>query len=111
MNRELAPGQRECERAVNELRSLYQEVDRAITNVETLHKTDKSLQVQCNSMDLFSIIDLFSFSFIKNKFRQVHISLVNLLSIFVKHRNANLNVLVLLLVNLSPTSNLLFDIQ
>lgn len=43
--RELAPGQRECDRAIGELRVLFQEVDKALTNVETLRKTDKSLQV------------------------------------------------------------------
>jgi hypothetical protein len=41
----LAPGQRECDRAIEELRLLFQQVDKAITNVESLHKTDKSLQV------------------------------------------------------------------
>ena len=41
----MAPGQRECERAIQDLRILFQEVDKAITNVETLRKTDKSLQV------------------------------------------------------------------
>jgi hypothetical protein len=44
--RDLAPGQRECERAVDDLQQLYQEVDRAIINVDTLRKTDKSLQVR-----------------------------------------------------------------
>ena len=43
--RDLAPGQRECERAIEDLRGLYHEVDKAITNVELIHRTDKSLQV------------------------------------------------------------------
>lgn len=43
--REMAPGQRECDRAIDELRVLYQEVDKSLTNIETLRKTDKSLQV------------------------------------------------------------------
>ncbi|CAF4070720.1 unnamed protein product [Rotaria sp. Silwood2] len=42
--KEMAPGQRECERAIQELRTLFQEVDKAISNVESLRKTDKSLQ-------------------------------------------------------------------
>jgi hypothetical protein len=42
----MAPGQRECDRAIEELRILFQEVDKALTNVETLRKTDKSLQVK-----------------------------------------------------------------
>ncbi|CAF4735686.1 unnamed protein product [Rotaria sp. Silwood1] len=42
--KEMAPGQRECERAIQDLRTLFQEVDKAITNVESLRKTDKSLQ-------------------------------------------------------------------
>ncbi len=46
LNRELAPGQRECDRAIEEVRILFQEVDKAITNVDSLHKTDKSLQVE-----------------------------------------------------------------
>lgn len=41
----MAPGQRECDRAIGELRVLFQEVDKALTNIETLRKTDKSLQV------------------------------------------------------------------
>lgn len=41
----MAPGQRECDQAIGELRILFQEVDRALTNIETLRKTDKSLQV------------------------------------------------------------------
>lgn len=41
----MAPGQRECDRAIEELRILFQEVDKALTNIESLHKTDKSLQV------------------------------------------------------------------
>ena len=45
----MAPGQRECDRAIAELRVLYQEVDKALTNVESLRKTDKSLQVQPHS--------------------------------------------------------------
>ncbi|CAF1241967.1 unnamed protein product [Rotaria magnacalcarata] len=42
--KEMAPGQRECDHAIQELRTLYSEVDKAFTNVETLRKTDKSLQ-------------------------------------------------------------------
>ncbi|CAF0858226.1 unnamed protein product [Rotaria sordida] len=42
--KEMAPGQRECERAIQELRTLFQEVDKSITNIESLRKTDKSLQ-------------------------------------------------------------------
>jgi hypothetical protein len=42
----MAPGQRECDRAIEELRIIYQEVDKALTNVEALRKTDKSLQVK-----------------------------------------------------------------
>jgi len=44
-NREMAPGQRECDRAIEQLRIIFQEVDKALTNVESLRKTDKSLQV------------------------------------------------------------------
>lgn len=44
-NREMAPGQRECDRAIGELRKLFQEVDKSITNIDSLRKTDKSLQV------------------------------------------------------------------
>ncbi|CAF1156243.1 unnamed protein product [Adineta steineri] len=42
--KELTPGQHECERAVEELRRLFQEIDKAIMNVDSLRKTDKSLQ-------------------------------------------------------------------
>ncbi len=56
----MAPGQRECDRAIEELRILFQEVDKALTNVESLHKTDKSLQVNYSfilkSNPLFSSI-------------------------------------------------------
>jgi hypothetical protein len=45
VNREMTPGQQECERAVEELRKLFQQVDKAIMNVDSLRKTDKSLQV------------------------------------------------------------------
>jgi hypothetical protein len=31
---------------IEEVRTLFQEVDKAITNVDSLHKTDKSLQVE-----------------------------------------------------------------
>jgi hypothetical protein len=44
-NREMTPGQHECERAVEELRKLFQEIDKAIMNVDSLRKTEKSLQV------------------------------------------------------------------
>ncbi|CAF4442196.1 unnamed protein product, partial [Adineta steineri] len=43
--KELTPGQHQCERAVEELRRLFQEIDKAIMNVDSLRKTDKSLQV------------------------------------------------------------------
>lgn len=65
----MAPGQRECDRAIEELRILYQEVDKALTNVETLRKTDKSLQVKTKNIfqiKIFSYIYIL-FSFIKNK--------------------------------------------
>lgn len=52
----MAPGQRECDKAIHDLRTLYSEVDKAITNVETLRKTDKSLQVEYNLFDLRIII-------------------------------------------------------
>ncbi|UJR28105.1 hypothetical protein I4U23_009360 [Adineta vaga] len=42
--KEMAPGQRECDRAIEDLRKLFQEVDTAITNIDILRKTDKSLQ-------------------------------------------------------------------
>ncbi|UJR21334.1 hypothetical protein I4U23_024428 [Adineta vaga] len=42
--KELTPGQQECERAVEELRRLFQEIDKAIMNVDSLRKTDKSVQ-------------------------------------------------------------------
>ncbi|CAF2824008.1 unnamed protein product [Rotaria sp. Silwood2] len=42
--KEMTPGQQECERAVDELRNLFQEVDKAIINVDSLRKADKSLQ-------------------------------------------------------------------
>ncbi|CAF3755907.1 unnamed protein product [Rotaria sordida] len=42
--KEMTPGQQECERAVEELRKLFQEVDKAIINVDSLRKGDKSLQ-------------------------------------------------------------------
>ncbi|CAF0901956.1 unnamed protein product [Adineta ricciae] len=42
--KEMAPGQRECDRAIGELRKLFQEVDKSITNIDSLRKTDKSLQ-------------------------------------------------------------------
>ncbi|CAF4681847.1 unnamed protein product [Rotaria sp. Silwood1] len=42
--KEMTPGQQECERAVEELRKLFQEVDKAIINVDSLRKADKSLQ-------------------------------------------------------------------
>ena len=41
----MTPGQRECERAVEELRKMFQQVDKAIMSVESLRKTDKSSQV------------------------------------------------------------------
>jgi len=41
----MTPGQQECERAVEELRKLFQQVDKAIMNVDSLRKTDKSIQV------------------------------------------------------------------
>ena len=44
--RELTPGQQECERAVEELRRLFQEIDKAMMNVDSIRKTDKSLQVR-----------------------------------------------------------------
>ena len=47
----MAPGQHECDRAIQELRTLFQEVDKALTNVESLRKTDKSLQVGINDDD------------------------------------------------------------
>ena len=75
----MAPGQRECDRAIGELRMLYQEVDKSLTNVETLRKTDKSLQVNIpltsypfNSADFLIFI-----SFIKNKSHPVHIFSLN----------------------------------
>ncbi len=45
LNREMTPGQQECERAVEELRKLFQQVDKAIMNVDSLRKTEKSLPV------------------------------------------------------------------
>ncbi|CAF3354839.1 unnamed protein product [Rotaria socialis] len=42
--KEMTPGQHECERAVEELRKLFQEVDTAIMNVDSLRKTDKSVE-------------------------------------------------------------------
>jgi hypothetical protein len=42
----MTPGQQECERAVEELRKLFQQVDKAIMNVDSLRKTDKSIQVR-----------------------------------------------------------------
>ena len=41
----MTPGQNECERAVEELRKLFQEIDKAMMNVDSLRKTDKSIQV------------------------------------------------------------------
>jgi hypothetical protein len=41
----MTPGQDECERAVEELRKLFQEIDKAMMNVDSLRKTDKSIQV------------------------------------------------------------------
>ena len=41
----MTPGQPECDRAVGELRKLFEEVDKAIMNVDSLRKTDKSHQV------------------------------------------------------------------
>ncbi|CAF4160464.1 unnamed protein product, partial [Rotaria magnacalcarata] len=37
--KEMTPGQHECERAVEELRKLFQEVDKAIMNIDSLRKT------------------------------------------------------------------------
>ena len=45
-NREMTPGQQDCERAIEELRRLFQEVDKAIMNVDSLSKTNKSIQVR-----------------------------------------------------------------
>jgi hypothetical protein len=41
----MTPGQQECEQAVEELRKLFQEIDKALMNVDSLRKTDKSAQV------------------------------------------------------------------
>ena len=41
----MTPGQHECERAVEELRKVFQQVDKAMMNVESLRKSDKSSQV------------------------------------------------------------------
>ena len=45
-NREMTPGQQDCEQAMEELRRLFQEVDKAIMNVDSLCKTNKSIQVR-----------------------------------------------------------------
>lgn len=42
----MTPGQHECERAVEELRKIFQQVDKAMMNVESLRRTDKSSQVK-----------------------------------------------------------------
>ncbi|CAF0836753.1 unnamed protein product, partial [Didymodactylos carnosus] len=42
--KEMTPGSRECERAIEELRILFHNVDKAIMNIGSLPKTDKSLQ-------------------------------------------------------------------
>jgi hypothetical protein len=41
----MTPGQQECERVVEDLRKLFQEIDKAMMNVDSLRKTDKSIQV------------------------------------------------------------------
>ena len=43
--RELAPGQQECERAIEQLRKLFQDVDKAIMQVDAPPKPDRSPQV------------------------------------------------------------------
>ncbi|CAF0840452.1 unnamed protein product [Didymodactylos carnosus] len=42
--KEMAPGSRECEKAIEELRILFHDVDKAMMNIGSLPKTDKSLQ-------------------------------------------------------------------
>jgi hypothetical protein len=74
----MTPGQQECERAVEELRKLFQQVDKAIMNVDSLRKTDKSIQV--GYIFLFIIKskkkNIFS-SFIKNNLHLVQIFSLN----------------------------------
>lgn len=41
----MTPGQQDCERAVEELRKLFQEVDKSIMNLDSLRKADKPIQV------------------------------------------------------------------
>ena len=104
--REMAPGQRECDRAIGELRVLFQEVDKALTNVETLRKTDKSLQVNFSHSTFQKILTcFFDISFIKNKFLPVHIFSLNSSSIFINLPNVKPNVLVPMSLNSSLTSN------
>ena len=70
----MTPGQHECERAVEELRKVFQQVDKAMMNVESLRKSDKSSQVnihwRISSMNKRIISHS---SFIKNSSLQVHI--------------------------------------
>ena len=41
----MTPGQQECERTIEELRKVFQQVDKAMMNIDSLRKSDKSSQV------------------------------------------------------------------
>jgi hypothetical protein len=45
INRDMTPGQQECERAIEQLRQLFQHVDHALTHVETVNKSEQSFEV------------------------------------------------------------------
>jgi hypothetical protein len=69
----MTPGQHECERAVEELRKIFQQVDKAIMNVDSLRKTDKPSQVCTlaffvHHRNMYLVL----YSFIKNNYYQVH---------------------------------------
>jgi hypothetical protein len=72
----MTPGQQECERAVEELRKLFQQVDKAIMNVDSLRKTDKSIQVLFIIKSNKKKQNIFS-SFIKNNLHLVQIFSLN----------------------------------
>ena len=57
----MTPGQQDCERAVEELRKLFQQIDRSIMNVDTLPKSTQSFQfhqeqISCKSHSLIELI-------------------------------------------------------